>query len=209
MGSAMIAEERIYQRIGEFAVSFQWLEGKLREIGWFILDPEREEWPPKSLRNLTNNQLIDKVHKLFLTALPQCDLPSDLEQELRQSFDAYAQELHQIRKDRNRILHSAFIELKAGGEVQGLVRSDPRLGFDEETGESLFDQEYLAEDSFDKEMKRMAEAGMFLGRAYIQLRVIVESGVRRDLKEAAYPAGMEVHTTNQPRRIRHHGSRYP
>lgn len=165
----MNSEEKTYQRIGEFVVTFQWLEGKLREIGWFILDPDREQWPPTSLRDLTNHQLIEKVHDLFVKALPQCDLPSDLEQELRQSFDACAEELHQIRKDRNRILHSAFIELKAGGEVQGLVRSDPRLGVDEETGEILFDQECLTPDSFDKEMRRMAEAGVFLGRAYIQL----------------------------------------
>nr|WP_057929649.1 hypothetical protein [Burkholderia ambifaria] len=37
----MSNEQAVYQRIGEFTVSFQWIENKLREIGWFILDPER------------------------------------------------------------------------------------------------------------------------------------------------------------------------
>ncbi len=36
----MSNEQAVYQRIVEFAVSFQWIENKLREIGWFILDPD-------------------------------------------------------------------------------------------------------------------------------------------------------------------------
>lgn len=162
-------KERIYQRIGEFAVSFQWIENKLREIGWFIEDPERKEWPPKGLRNLTNQKLIEKVHTLFSGALPKCKLPKELEEEFRESFDSCASTLHQLRKDRNRILHSAFIELKAGGEVRALIRSNPRLGVDEETGKPLYDQEYLKPDSFDQEMKNMSEAALFLNRAYTQL----------------------------------------
>lgn len=162
-------EERTYQRIGEFVVSFQWLENRLREIGWFILDPERIEWPPRDLRNLTNEKLIDKVHKLFSEALPKCRLSTELENEFRDSFDRCVETLHQLRRDRNRILHSAFIELKAGGEVQELMRSNPRLEVDEETGEPLFDQEYLRPDSFDEEMRKLAEAAFFLNRSYTQL----------------------------------------
>lgn len=162
-------EEKIYQRIGEFVVSFQWLENKLREIGWFILDPKRSEWPPEGLRNLTNEKLIDKVHQLFIEALPKCKLPNELETEFRESFDSCAKTLHQLRRDRNRILHSAFIELKAGDEVHALIRSNPQFGIDEETGEPLFDQEYLKPDSFHREMAKMAEAGFFLNRSYTQL----------------------------------------
>lgn len=165
----MIDEGLVYQRIGEFAVSFQWLENKLREIGWFIMDPDRKDWPPKGLRSLTNEKLIDKVHELFLQALPQCKLGEELEADFRTSFAACAEALHQLRHDRNRILHSAFIELKAGGEVVGLMRSNPRLTMDEETGRVLFDRELLKPDSFTAEMQRLGEAAMFLGRAHIQL----------------------------------------
>jgi len=100
------SEEKIYQRIGEFAVSFQWLENKLREIGWFILDPERAEWPPKNFRNLTNEKLINRIHELFIEALPKCRLPAELEEEFKESMDSCVQILHQLRRDRNRILHS-------------------------------------------------------------------------------------------------------
>ena len=169
METSLDSEGKIYQRIGEFAVSFQWLENKLRKIGWFILDPDRSEWPPKGLRSLTNEKLINRVHELFIEALPKCKLPEEVEQEFKNSMDSYAEILHQLRRDRNRILHSAYIELKAGGEAQGLVRSDPRLGVDEETGEALFDQEYLTPNSFDSEMKKIAETALFLNRIYTQL----------------------------------------
>jgi hypothetical protein len=162
-------EERVYQRIGEFAVSFQWIENKLREIGWFVMDPGRSTWPPTGLRNFTNEKLIDRVHELFVDALPKCGLPEELEADFKDSFSSTVNVLHQLRRDRNRILHSAFIELKAGGEVQGLLRSNPKIQVDEETGEPLFDQEFLTAESFSKEMKTMADVAVFLKRAYLQL----------------------------------------
>ena len=162
-------EGLVYQRIGEFAVSFQWLEHKLREIGWFIMDPDRKNWPPKGLRALTNEKLIDKMHELFLHALPQCELEQELEEDFKTSFAACAEALHQLRLNRNRIMHSAFVELKAGSEVVGIMRSNPRVTIDEETGSILYDQEMLKPESFANEMQKMGEAAMFLGRAYMQL----------------------------------------
>jgi hypothetical protein len=109
------------------------------------------------------------VHRLFLAAIPKCDLGADLESEFNELFASCAEKLHQLRRDRNRILHSAFIELKAGGEVQEILRSNPRLTTDEETGEYLFDQEALTPESFEHEMRKMAEVALFLNRAYTQL----------------------------------------
>ncbi|KAA0209683.1 hypothetical protein EDM80_14190 [bacterium] len=165
----MTYEDNVYRHIGEFAVSFQWIENKLREIGWLILDPARSNWPPPGLRNLTNEKLIERVHELFSEALPKCSLPHDLESDFRDSFASVVGVLHQLRRDRNRILHSAFVELKAGGEVMGILRSNPRIQVDEETGEALFDQELLTGESFSREMRTMAEVALVLNRAYIQL----------------------------------------
>ena len=165
----MDSQDVIYQKIGEFAVTFQWIENRLREIGWLILDPDRSEWPPKTLRNLTNQKLIDKVAGLIREALQSCDLMPDLEADFGRGLDACVRSLHELRKDRNRILHSAFIELKAGGEVHAILRSNPKIEVDEETGEVLFDQECLTSSSFDNEMRRMADVAMFLNRVYIQL----------------------------------------
>jgi len=165
----MSHEELAYQRIGEFMISFQWIENKLREIGWFILDPERSNWPPPDLRNLTNEKLIDEVHGLFIQALPECQLPQELEAEFKEHFKTSTKYIHQLRRNRNRILHSAYIELWAGGEVQGILRSNPKPQVDEETREVLFDQELLTSETFAKEMDMMAELAFFLNRAYLQL----------------------------------------
>jgi hypothetical protein len=165
----MLDDSKIYQRIGEFVVCFQWLENKLREIGWFILDPGRKNWPPTDLRDETAAVLFDKVKKLFLDALPRCRLDPELEEDFRTRFTTNAVRFRDVRHARNKILHSAYIELKAGGEVQGLMRSNSRLEVDCETGEPLFDQEMLSEGSFEDELKEMADLAMFFNRCYMQL----------------------------------------
>jgi hypothetical protein len=162
-------EAKTYQRIGEFVVCFQSIESRIREIGWFILDPDRKDWPPKLLRRDTNAALFSKVEKLFLKALPKCGLDPELEEDFRASFVQSGVRFHNLRRARNGILHSAFIELKAGGEVQVLLRSNPQINVDPETGETLFDQDFLSEKSFQNEFREMAELIMFFNRCYTQL----------------------------------------
>jgi hypothetical protein len=165
----MMDQDQIYQRIGEFVVSFQWLDNRIREIGWFILDPSRENWPLMDLRNETTAELFAKVEKLFLDALPRCRLSYDLEVDFRDSFAENAKRFHNLRRARNKILHSAFIELKAGGKVCGIIRSNPKLIKDIETGEPLYDQEILSEKSFEEELRQMSELALFFNRCYTQL----------------------------------------
>jgi len=165
----MMDQDKIYQRIGEFVVSFQGLENLIREIEWFILDPGRENWPPMDQRNETTAILFTKVEELFLDALPRCQLDSELEADFRRSFAVNAERFRNLRRARNKILHSAYIELKAGGEVHGVMRSNPKLIMDSETGEPLFDQELLSEKSFEKEFREMAELFVFFNMCYKQL----------------------------------------
>jgi hypothetical protein len=47
--------------------------------------------------------------------------------------------------------------------------SNPRVTVDDETGEPLFDQEILSENSFDHEFKEMADLAVFFNRCYVQL----------------------------------------
>ena len=188
MNTQSDTQDRTYKRIGEFVVSFQWLENKLREIGWFILDPKRLNWPPKGLRKLTNEDLINKVHDFFLSALPKCALSNDLESDYNSSFGSCVETLHHLRRERNRILHSAYIEIKVGEEVQDLNRSNPRLTIDEETGEYLYDQEFLTPESFEIEIKKMGEAAMFLNRAYVQLVHRYPNGAPNEHFQLTLPA---------------------
>ena len=162
-------ESAIYRRIGEFVVLYQWIENRLREIGWFILDPDRRSWPPTALRSISSAELFTRVEALFLDALPKCRLGDELESEYRTSFARCAEAFTELRKARNKILHSAFVELKAGGDIAAIMRVDPRGDIDPETGDRLFDSQTLSSESFSAEFEIMAKLAMFLNRCYIQL----------------------------------------
>jgi len=159
--------ETAYKAIGEFVVVFQWAESKYREIGWFILDPERIQWPPLQLRTETNQNLIDKVTDLLVGLTNTYPFENGAEkaldmQELRTRF-------HELRKYRNRLLHSAYIELKAGGELQGYIRSNPNVGFDPETGEPVFDLEPFNADIVHAKLQEYAPYLFRLSQIYVQL----------------------------------------
>jgi hypothetical protein len=95
-----LEQSAIYQRIGEFVVLYQWLENRLREIGWFILDPNRQQWPPTALRNVSGAELFNRVEELFLKALPKCELGDDLEKNFRTLFAEAAEVFTGVRDTR-------------------------------------------------------------------------------------------------------------
>jgi hypothetical protein len=148
----MTTEDKIaatHQALGEFVVIFQWVENLYRQIGWFILDPERKDWPPSKLRRETNCQLIDKVTEMFVNLTQTYAFANGDEKakdivELKDHF-------HELRRYRNRLLHSTYVELKGGGEVHGYIRSNPEVGVDPETGDLISDQEdFTAETIYSK-----------------------------------------------------------
>jgi hypothetical protein len=159
--------DKIHQRIGEFVVCYQWLENKFREIGWLILDPRHKEWPPKQLRNESSQELIDKVELLSVDLIVRLDLP-DREERI-QHFKSIVAGCHAMRQYRNNLLHSAFIELKAGGEVMGILRSNPKVKIDKESGDVLFDQEALTEEAIHEKLGELGKLAFPLGQHYIQL----------------------------------------
>jgi len=165
-GVAIDPLDKVYASIGEFVVAFQWAENKYRETGWFILDPERKDWPPRALRKETNSELINKVTNLYSDLVDKYDLPSSLER--RADMLRLQAVFHQLRKFRNTLLHAAFIELKAGGDVTGMLRSDPKSMVDTETGE-IQDVELVTEAKIAVSMEVLSRASRDLGQHYIQL----------------------------------------
>lgn len=172
-------ESKLYQRIGEFVVSFQWIEHRLREIGWYCIDPYRSKWPPLSLRSEGNSELLEKVKKVFLAYLDKV-APADAEIR-RAEFENLIEGCHNLRKYRNILLHSASVELKAGGEVIDLMRANPKIKKDNVSGEFIFDNEILTEESVLDQMKILAQIAFDLNLHYTQLlhwpQVDIHSGV--------------------------------
>ena len=128
-----------HKALGEFVIVFQGVENLYRQIGWFILDPERKHWPPKQLRTETNHALINRVTDLFVELTNTYAFANGAEKA--QDIEELRAHFHALRKYRNRLLHSTYIEVKGGGEVHGYIRSNQEVGVDPETGELIFDQE--------------------------------------------------------------------
>jgi hypothetical protein len=157
----------MYQSIGEFVVAFQWVEDMYRQIGWFILDPERTSWPPMQLRKESNEQLIDKVTTMFVDLTRQYGFPNGAERA--SDFAELKPHFHALRKYRNRLLHSSFVEVKAGGEIAGYLRSHPKIGVDPDSGDLIRDQEVLSADKIRSTIGTYAPYAERLGSHYLQL----------------------------------------
>jgi hypothetical protein len=162
-----VDQDRVYQGIGEFVVAFQFIEDQIRQIGWLLLDPGRKLWPPTQLRKEKSEELANKVASLYETKLCLCKLQN--EEQQRAEFKELISRFHELRRFRNRVLHSAFVELKAGGEAMALVRSNRRLIKDSETGDETADEEILSETAFNSEMIEIGQVASGLGRHYLQL----------------------------------------
>jgi len=166
----MVINDKIaatHQALGEFVVIFQWVENLYRQIGWFILDPERKCWPPIKLRRETNSQLIDIVTNMFVNLTQTYAFTNGDEKakdilELRDHF-------HKLRQYRNRLLHSTYIELTGGGEVHRYIRSNPEVGVDPETGELIFDQEDFTAEVIYAKIREYDDYILRLGFLHVQL----------------------------------------
>ena len=159
--------ERTYQSIGEFVVVFQWVEDLYRQIGWFILDPERKNWPPVQLRRKSNRELIDKVTELFVGLTKRYAFPNGTERA--NDFLELKPHFHEFRGYRNRLLHSTYIELKGGGELLGYIRANPRIVVDTDTGELIHDQEDFSADVMDAKLREYAGYMFRLSNHHLQL----------------------------------------
>lgn len=82
--------------------------------------------------------------------------------ELREHF-------HELRRYRNRLLHSTYVELKGGGEVYGYIRSDPEVGVDPETGELIFDQEDFSAEVIHAKIQEFSPYMLRLNFLHVQL----------------------------------------
>lgn len=157
----------VHEAIGEFVVFFQTVEDMYRRLGWAVLDPEKLNWPPRQLRKESNRDLVNKVTDLFIDLARQFDFPNGPEkaaeaEELRSTF-------HKLRKYRNRVVHSSYFEVTAGGMTAAVMRTHPEIQVDSETGEIIIDEELFTPDIIRREVSGHALAIFKLHALYLQV----------------------------------------
>jgi len=182
---------RIYQRIGEFVVAVQFAEARVRELGWLLHDPDRNNWPPTALRSLTNRDLLNRVQETYCATVSK--FPGDGADEYYESFMFVIAEAHRARRVRNELLHSAFIELKGGDEVFGLVRLNPRVVIDED-GEHEIASEHLSDAGLLERIARLGPLVVALNMHHTQLLHWAPFDPRPQLKGC----GLLFHITGLP-----------
>jgi hypothetical protein len=84
--------------------------------------------------------------------------------------DELKREFHALRRFRNALLHSAFIEMKESDDVVVLLRSNPELHVDSETGELVADQEMFAGECTSRKFDEIGPAMFRLGQHYLRRR---------------------------------------
>lgn len=154
----------LYQKVGEFVVSFQWIEHRLREIGWLINDPQRKVWPPLDLREESNSQLLNKVEEIYVNFIKSSAITN--KEDKITSFKKTISSLHEYRKYRNILLHSAYIEISSGDELLEIWRSNPKIKYKD--GAAIFDKESLTPEKINEVMQSMAKDAFDLNIWYIQ-----------------------------------------
>jgi hypothetical protein len=113
----------IYRRIGVYVVSFQHLENQLFQLCWFLTEPAYSESGRRALAEKTYSWLVGEAGRRVYGFL--CSQGKD-ESDFARRFRSHLHECREIGRDRNRVVHSAYIRLEGGGELRGIVRSDAR-----------------------------------------------------------------------------------
>lgn len=167
----MVESERhatkLYESIGRFVISFQQLEDTYRHIGWYILDPDRKNWPPRELRQETNRDLIDRVSVMVedlirAQAFENGDAWLETIRNLRESF-------HELRRYRNSLLHSAYNALETKHQIFAHHRADTKLMVDPDTGEVSIDGTQVTAEQVLRKIVEHSESILLLYRLRTQL----------------------------------------
>jgi hypothetical protein len=163
-GEDILDPDGIYRQIGIYVVSFQHLENQLMQICWFLNKPPYSETGRRALAEKKYSWLVGETGRHVHAFL--CDKGKE-ESDFARRFHACLSRCRAIGKDRNRIVHSAYVHLEGGGELRGIVRSDMRR--EKGGGDVEFDHQHLTEQSFDAELKHLAATVFELGIARTQL----------------------------------------
>jgi hypothetical protein len=110
---------------------------------------------------------LRKVEGQFVSLVGGLDV-EDRDERIK-DFQQIVGGCHELRQYRNNQLHSAFFEMKGGGEVLGMLRSNPKVKTDQTTGDVLFDEEALTDEAASKHLRKLGDLAFTLGQHYLQL----------------------------------------
>lgn len=157
----------LYQAIGEYVIAFQWLENRLWLAASFAEHPEQAGPSRWALVDLSMHPLIDRFERSLHDFVDQ--RAPEHAHSFKQRVSALAKASHDVRRQRNRLLHSAYIFLEAGDQIHGVVRSNLTWRGSANRQEPVFDQGSATPALFRDASKVAVETGFQIGLCYVQL----------------------------------------
>lgn len=152
----------IYQQLGQFVVLFQLVENYLIRICELLIDPNLTRNGRVVLAGLGFRDLAVKANVLFALLAEKLATP-DAEEKTRE-FDRLAKHCLELAVLRNKLVHSTYVHLEAGGELQVILRSKAKLMTGGAEGPRyIFDQEQLTDMSLEEALRNVAETAFALG----------------------------------------------
>ncbi len=142
------------------------MENELKQIGWRLRTPEEPFASRAYFSNMYFKPTVTEIRNLFAKYIESKNIENKESRISR--FNETMDKCLSIADMRNKLVHSAYIFLESGDETLGIIRS--RLGKDKENNnQATFDQEHLAENSFDQPLKDLAELSFEVGQWHVQI----------------------------------------
>ena len=116
-----IDEEAIYRQVGQLVIFFQMLETGLVSLASFAIDPENADTKARTdLSKLWFKDLTDRTVTAVaaFTERFRGDVPA-----FREKVDGLLERCRELARYRNKVVHSAYVTLEAGGVVHGVLRT--------------------------------------------------------------------------------------
>jgi hypothetical protein len=173
--------EPIYRQLGLYVILFQELEGRIANFANWMTDPSNSGRGRAVLTGMSFRQLLTSTEVLFAHNLRLIS-PSNSD-EHKSNFHELMGRCLRAAEQRNTLVHSTYIHLEAGGELQEIIRSKFRLktsGVD--GGRHEIDREVITPESFDPLMREVAELVAAIGQYHLQLIHWIRPGTDSERK---------------------------
>lgn len=159
--NAVREAERFVRFVGEYVISFQWIEVKIDEIFLLLGGYEKRQQTFVWLARQTNERKIDAFRDAIFSGQYFSQFP---EVDWKPHVQSVVDRLHGERKRRNGILHAQFLFdfLAIGAPV---VRTHVRR----EQGDVIFDSEDLSPERCSQIMDDLDSLGFDLGMVFLHL----------------------------------------
>ena len=154
--------ERLYSFVGQYVVSFQWMESQVEQI--ILLANGERQWN-ETHRWLSKQRNVDKINKLQELVRSGHSFDSIQVEGWYDRFDRVIDKLHEERQRRNIILHAQYIF-----DFLAIGASVVQANIERKSGELEFNQDDLSSQRCEHIMKELTELAFSLNFVCVQLR---------------------------------------